>query len=98
MLGPGSWFTSVLPHLLLRELGTALATTRAHVIVTVNLVPQPGETEETSPVDLLRILREHAEPVGGLRIDSVVADVAAVLDRKELEDYAGAIGARSPIV
>ena len=93
VLGPGSWFTSVIPHLLLRELGTAIATTRAHVIVTVNLVPQPGETEETSPVDLLRLLREHAEPLGGLRIDSVVADVAAVLDRKELEDYASAIGA-----
>ncbi len=42
VLGPGSWFTSVIPHLLLRELGRALSTTRARVIVTLNLVPQPG--------------------------------------------------------
>jgi uncharacterized cofD-like protein len=94
VLGPGSWFTSVIPHLLLRELGTAIATTQAHVTVTLNLVPQPGETEDHSPVDLLRLLREHAEPVGGLHIDSVVADVHAVLDRKELEDYTRDIGAR----
>jgi uncharacterized cofD-like protein len=94
VLGPGSWFTSVIPHLLLRELGKAVATTRAHVVVTLNLVPQPGETEEQSPVDLLRLLREHAEPVGGLHIDTVVADVDAVLDRKDLEDYTRDIGAR----
>lgn len=94
VLGPGSWFTSVIPHLLLRELGKAIATTTAKVTVTLNLVPQPGETEGYSPVDLLRVLAEHAEPVGGLRIDSVIADVHAVLDRKELSDYTRAIGAR----
>ncbi len=93
VLGPGSWFTSVVPHLLLRELGTALATTNARVVVTLNLVPQPGETEEHSPSDLLRTLIEHARPVGGLRIDVVVADEEAVLDAKDLEDYTRSIGA-----
>ncbi len=33
VLGPGSWFTSVIPHLLLRELGRALADTAARRVV-----------------------------------------------------------------
>ncbi|MCW2497757.1 uridine diphosphate-N-acetylglucosamine-binding protein YvcK [Jatrophihabitans sp.] len=94
VLGPGSWFTSVIPHLLLRELGRALATTRATVVVTLNLVPQPGETEEYSPVDLLMLLAEHAKPVGGLHIDAVVADIDEVGDVKEIEGYTRGIGAR----
>jgi uncharacterized cofD-like protein len=93
VLGPGSWFTSVIPHLLLRELGRALSTTRARVIVTLNLVPQPGETEGYEPSDLLRVLCEHADPVGGLRIDTVIADCDAVLDEKDLADFTRAIGA-----
>jgi uncharacterized cofD-like protein len=93
VLGPGSWFTSVLPHLLLHELGTALSRTTATLVVTMNLVPQAGETEEYSPVDLLEILAAHAEFVGGLRIDALVADEDAV-DRKDLDRYARRIGAR----
>jgi uncharacterized cofD-like protein len=94
VLGPGSWFTSVIPHLLLRELGRALATTKAAVLVVLNLVPQAGETDDYSPVDLLRVLLAHAEPFGGLQIHAVLADRDAVLDRKELDDFARAIGAR----
>jgi uncharacterized cofD-like protein len=94
VLGPGSWFTSVIPHLLLRELGTALATTRARVVVTVNLVPQPGETDDYSPTELVKLLRQHAEARGGLRIDAVIADDGAVADEKELADFTLGIGAR----
>jgi uncharacterized cofD-like protein len=94
VLGPGSWFTSVLPHLLLRELGKALATTRARVIVTLNLVPQAGETDEYSPADLLRVLLEHAEPWGGLRVHTVIADRLAVPDLKQLQGFLHVIDAR----
>jgi uncharacterized cofD-like protein len=94
VLGPGSWFTSVIPHLLLRELARALATTQARVIVTLNLVPQVGETEEYAPHDLIRLLLAHAEPFGGLRIDTVLADRDAVSDVKQLSDYLRTIGAR----
>jgi uncharacterized cofD-like protein len=93
VLGPGSWFTSVIPHLLLHELGTALSTTRARVVVTLNLVPQPGETDEYSPVELLALLCQHAEACGGLHVDSVIADSDAVADRKELADFTLGIGA-----
>jgi len=94
VLGPGSWFTSVLPHLLLRELGTALSVTKAKVVVALNLVPQAGETDDYEPHDLLALLREHAEPVGGLQIDTVLADADAVLNPDELERYVRKIGAR----
>jgi uncharacterized cofD-like protein len=94
VLGPGSWFTSVIPHLLLRELGRALSTTHAQIVVTLNLVPQAGETDDYAPHDLLRLLLAHAEPFGGLHIDAVLADVDAVSDVKELSTYTRMIGAR----
>ena len=93
VLGPGSWFTSVIPHLLLHELGRALAVTRARVIVTLNLVPQVGETDDYSPPELLRILLGHAETFGGLNVDTVIADLDATPDVKELNSYTRAIGA-----
>jgi uncharacterized cofD-like protein len=94
VLGPGSWFTSVIPHLLLRELGRALSTTKARIVVTLNLVPQAGETDEYAPHELVRLLRVHAEPFGGLRIDTVLADVDSVPDVKELDGFTRTIGAR----
>ncbi len=94
VLGPGSWFTSVIPHLLLRELGTALSSTSATVVVVLNLVPQAGETDFYEPHELLRLLAEHAEPRGGLPIHTVLADVEAVLNPEELRRYARDIGAR----
>ncbi|HEV7194279.1 MAG TPA: uridine diphosphate-N-acetylglucosamine-binding protein YvcK [Jatrophihabitantaceae bacterium] len=93
VLGPGSWFTSVIPHLLLRELGRALATTGAHIVVALNLVPQVGETDDYAPSDLLRMLLAHAEPFGGLAVGAVVADCDAVPDPKELSRYTRTIGA-----
>jgi uncharacterized cofD-like protein len=94
VLGPGSWFTSVIPHLLLHELGQAISTTRATVVVTVNLVPQAGETDDFSPAELLRVLREHAHGPNPLRIDAVVADTDAVLDPEDLAAFTREIGAR----
>lgn len=93
VLGPGSWFTSVIPHLLLRELGKTLASTSARVVVVLNLVPQAGETDDYEPHELLRLLQTHAEPFGGLPIDAVLADTDSVLDPEDLGRYAREIGA-----
>ncbi len=75
LLGPGSWFTSVLPHLLLPELRQALVTSRARRVVVLNLAPEPGETPGFSPEQHLAVLAEHAPE---LRVDAVLADVDAV--------------------
>ncbi len=71
VLGPGSWFTSVLPHLLLRELNEALSATAARVIVALNLVPQPGETDGFSAADHIAVLRQYCPR---LSIGAVIAD------------------------
>jgi uncharacterized cofD-like protein len=94
VLGPGSWFTSVLPHLLLRELGTALAGTSARLLVVLNLVPQAGETDDYEPHDLLALLQTHAEPFGGLPVDAVLADADNILNLEELRRYVHGLGAR----
>ncbi|MBC6450067.1 gluconeogenesis factor YvcK family protein [Actinokineospora xionganensis] len=90
LLGPGSWFTSVLPHLLVPELHDALVRTAATRVVVLNLVPQPGETAGFSPERHLDVLSEHAPR---LRIDAVVADADAVSTPDRLRRAAKALGA-----
>ncbi len=75
LLGPGSWFSSVLPHLLVPELRDAVISSDARRVVVLNLAPEPGETAGFSPEQHLAVLSQHAP---GLRVDAVLADVAAV--------------------
>ncbi|WP_307856051.1 gluconeogenesis factor YvcK family protein [Nocardioides faecalis] len=92
VLGPGSWFTSVLPHLLVPDLSAALASTRGRVVVVLNLAEQEGETGGFGPADHLAVLAEHAP---ALAIDTVLADRASVgADLSELEEVVAALGAR----
>jgi uncharacterized cofD-like protein len=92
VLGPGSWFTSVLPHLLVPELAEAIVTTAARRVVTLNLAPQQGETEGFSPRMHLEVLAEHAPR---LRVDVVLADRRAAGGLvAELEKAAGLLGGR----
>jgi uncharacterized cofD-like protein len=80
-LGPGSWYTSVLPHLLVPKLRAALAETQARVVVVLNLEPQPGETDGFSPEEHLNVLRAH---LGGVPLHTVIADADSVVDRRGL--------------
>ena len=81
ILGPGSWFTSLLPHLLVPDLMSALVRASAQVIVVLNLEPQAGETEGFSPQEHLRVLRAHAPR---LPVHTVLADASRVVDRRGL--------------
>jgi uncharacterized cofD-like protein len=89
-LGPGSWFTSVLPHLLLPDLSAAVIGSRAHKLVVLNLAAQMGETEGFSPEQHLEVLSEHAPQ---LRIDSVLADRGCVALPQRLGSAATRLGA-----
>ena len=91
VLGPGSWFTSVLPHLLVPDLAAALLDTRARRLVVLNLAPQPGETDGFSPEEHLEVLAAHAP---ALRLDVVLADPGTVADRRSLERIVQGLGAR----
>jgi len=90
VLGPGSWFTSVIPHLLLPELRRALVQSSARTVVTLNLEPQAGETDGFAPETHLEVLAEHAPD---LKVDVVLADRASVVDRDQLAEVARSLGA-----
>jgi uncharacterized cofD-like protein len=89
VLGPGSWFTSVMPHLLVPELSEAICETSAKRVITLNLIDEE-ETGGFTGADLLDALREHAP---GLRADVVLADPTLVSDRRQLEAAAERLGA-----
>ncbi len=90
VLGPGSWFSSVLPHLLVPELADAILTTSARKLVALNLAPQPGETTNFSPENHLDVLAAHAP---GLHVDVVLGDTGVVRDVGTLTSAAAALGA-----
>ncbi len=91
VLGPGSWFSSVMPHLLVPEISKALHDTNARKCVTMNLGTSVSETLGMSAADHLAALRRHAPD---LRIDAVLADPSSVEDTDLLVDEAGRLGAR----
>ena len=91
VLGPGSWFTSVLPHLLVPDLAAALQGTSARRVLVLNLRTQPGETDGFTPEGHLEVFAQHAP---GLELDVVLADTDVVSDRPALEAAAAAMGAK----
>ncbi|MGH3471473.1 MAG: gluconeogenesis factor YvcK family protein [Nocardioidaceae bacterium] len=90
ILGPGSWYTSVLPHLLVPELLAALTASAARCCVTLNLAPQLGETDGFSPNTYLEVLAMYAP---GLQIDAVLVDPSSVVDMPMLEETVNGLGA-----
>ena len=88
--GPGSWFTSVLPHLLLPDLAAAITGARGSRLVVLNLAAQQGETEGFSPEQHLDVLSAHAP---NLRVDSVLADRGSVALPQRLASAAARLGA-----
>lgn len=92
VLGPGSWYTSVLPHLLVPELRDALHRTSARIVVTLNLEPEEhGETAGMHAEDYLDVLHAHAPD---LPVYAVVADPGAVEDVGALAQRCTTSGAR----
>lgn len=90
VLGPGSWFTSVLPHLLVPDLARALTESPARRVLVLNLVPQPGETAGFSPEQHLLVLADHAPT--GFTVHAVLADVDAVPVPERLHRCAADLG------
>ena len=90
VVGPGSWFTSVIPNLLVPALSRGLQETTARRLVTLNLGGQKGETDGFSPETHLEVLAAHAPD---LRIDIVLADTDHVPDPVSLRRAAESLGA-----
>lgn len=92
-MGPGSWFSSVLPHLLVPSLRDAIVASPAKKILLLNLDSHQkdqgiGEYAGYSPLEHYEILRQYAPT---LHFDLVVVDSHQV-GREELAGYLSSQG------
>ncbi|MCW2561182.1 MAG: hypothetical protein JWP55_5146, partial [Mycobacterium sp.] len=82
VLGPGSWFTSVIPHVLVPQLAEALKATQARRALVLNLVGEPGETAGFSAERHIHVLAQHAP---GFTVHNIVVDAAGAPGERERE-------------
>ena len=85
VIGPGSLYTSLIPTLLVDDLADAIAWSRAQVVLVMNLMTEPGETDGYAAEDVLLALRQHAPQVGIHHVLINAAPIPAPL----LAHYAG---------
>ena len=86
-IGPGSWFSSVLPHLLLADERKAIVESHARKIVLLNLDATPhmsgDEMAGSTPAEHLRQLRKYAPD---LTIDIAIADPSLADQEQEFAE------------
>jgi uncharacterized cofD-like protein len=90
IFGPGSWYTSVIPHLLVPDLAKAILASSAKRLVILNLAVEK-ETKGLSLSDHLNALTRY---LPGLHADVVLADGKAVGDPGPVQRAARSLGAR----
>jgi uncharacterized cofD-like protein len=85
-VGPGSWFSSVLPHFLVREQLSALEKTSAKKIIILNLDSHASANADEfagyTPIEHLQMLREYA-PL--MSVDHVLVDQYELGDSQRLQ-------------
>ncbi|GAA0557369.1 uridine diphosphate-N-acetylglucosamine-binding protein YvcK [Paractinoplanes ferrugineus] len=89
IFGPGSWYTSVLPHLLTPRLAEAIVTSAARKLVTLNLSAD-NETLGLSVADHLAALTWY---LPAFRADTVLADTKWVGEPEPVRRAAETLGA-----
>jgi uncharacterized cofD-like protein len=77
VIGPGSLYTSLIPVLLTAGLAEAVARSRARVVLVMNLMTEPGETDGYGAREHLLALRAHAP---GLRVHDVILNSAPLAE------------------
>ncbi len=90
VLGPGSWYTSVIPHLLVPQLARAISASRSNRLVMLNLAAE----KETAGLSLADHLRALSDYMSELCVDVVLADTTAVGDPEPVRRAAQTLGAR----
>lgn len=71
VFAPGDLFTSVLPHLLVDGVVDALEKTKAKLIFVLNLATKPGETDQYSASDFLKMFKFY---LGKRNLDFLIAN------------------------
>ncbi len=83
ILGPGSLYTSIIPNLLVRGVGAALADSKAVKIYVSNIMTEQGETDDFTAYDHLQTIMSYTDtPI----IDYVVVNTG-VIDHDRLQRY-----------
>lgn len=77
LIGPGSLYTSILPNLMIGDLGQAVLNAQAEVVYICNIMTQLGETENFSDADHVRVLHKH---MGRPFINTVLVNTERVPD------------------
>ena len=93
-MGPGSWFSSVIPHVLVPGIVEALKHTSAPKVLILNLVPEPGETSGMSMEHHIHMMRQHS---ADLNVDYLLIDETTVTGdaaRRHIERAALSMGAQ----
>ena len=75
ILSPGSLYTSIIPHLITPQIKEALAECKAPIMYISNLVTQPGETDDYTVSDHIKVLNRY---LGSRKVDVVLANNEAV--------------------
>ncbi|SDU80969.1 conserved hypothetical protein, cofD-related [Arcanobacterium phocae] len=89
IFGPGSWFTSIIPHLLVPEIYSALCRTKAKKILVMNLAPD-AETPHLLPSELIASFKKYAPD---FTIDRVIVDPTSATSDTALSSQAYGLGA-----
>lgn len=71
LLGPGSLYTSILANLLIPEIHRTIAASPVRVVLLMNLMTQPGETDGMSALDHVEVLSRH---LGSGFVDTVLVN------------------------
>lgn len=88
VIGPGSLYTSILPNLMISDLGKAVVESEAEVVYICNIMTQLGETENFSDADHVKVLHKH---LNHKFINTVLVNTEEVpeeyLDQQADEEY-----------
>lgn len=71
ILSMGSVFTSIIPHLLCKEVIKAIDSSNAKIIYICNVMTQPGETDDFSASDHINLLNSY---LGKRKINTVITN------------------------
>lgn len=71
LIGPGSLYTSIIPNLLVKEIGEAVVASTAHKLYICNLMTQQGETLRYTASDHVEAIHNH---VGKPFIQSILVN------------------------
>lgn len=83
ILSMGSLYTSLLPHLICKDVSKAIKKSKARVLYVCNAMTQPGETDNFGVSDHLQVLEKY---LGKGIIDAVIAS-NTIVSKKMIDKY-----------